>query len=383
MALHMRKFRSLPLLLLSIGMPSIALAWPPDSAMELNFTSDILRKAWQKQENQLDTWNETGLEVQERFRNEVVKRCPDCQIQTLKDRYGIRKFRVTVPNTQGWYFEITLDPAVVEITSKPIQGVDKVAKQIDQLIFDVAKAISLRPGRISNLNHGVKESFGENTLLFKNYAVDFFNHVGISTGETFGAKDEANAPHPERLYPKQRRSLKRLLENFDASHHTIQEFSQQAVKEAFYNSPTYGGIDGEPGEKYHAYNISSAAREGESWPRVETRPVPMQTNAREIELWDQLFAARIKFLEGKTRPIPYIADQRYHRTPPLSAFEMVQEFHQYVTECGLGWGDYRGFVSKRARFQRALAKLEKELAKPRMKSAASCEKSFHAIKAKR
>jgi hypothetical protein len=311
-----------------------------------------MHAAWKEQDDLMATANAENTHAQKLFRDEVEKRCSACVITSLKDRYGVEKFRVQV---KDWYFDITLDPGMVEITGKPIVEIGPLADDMKNLIWGVAEKLKLEMGEAGHLNFGVEATFGKDTRLFRNFYVDYLNHTGLSEG-VFGYQDPQNAPHPERLAAKPRRAFHKVLNEFNPQGHSIKDFAIRLYNEAYYSSPGHGGIDGELPQKYHAGNIVSIAS-GSEWPRLELRAIPMQNGPEELELWQRLFGARIEYLKRHPGLVEYTAEQTHGEQ---TAAQMIEEFHRYVTECGLAWDEFKVLVSKESRFQKALERFGKK-----------------------
>ncbi len=292
------------------------------------------------------------------FKEKVAQKCPECTIEQIPDRYGEPKYRVRL--SDGWYFDITMDPSVIEITAKPIP-LDKIAAKkeiMNSLVWGTARELNLVGYGAGHLNYGIASTFGDDSRLFRNFIADYLNNPGLSAG-VFEYVDMANAPHPEELSTTQRAALADLFRNFDPGKQSIKDFAKVLFEKVYFKSTIFGGSDGEPPEKYHSLNINSIAKDGDSWPRLELRSIGMQANAEELEKLAKLFAARIAYLKTQPGIIPYVGGQKFSSRTPLS---MIEDFHRYVTESGLRWEDYREFVAKRPNMQAALRTFETSLA---------------------
>lgn len=337
----------------SVTLATVKLAG--DVAIELEFSNAAIRKARKNPNNITDTHSNLAAYYQRQFRDEVLRRCARCEVQELNDKYGISKYRITLPS--GWFFEITLDPGLIEITANSLEWKELLENrgEMENLIWGSAAQIGLRFDTAGHLNFGIEKTFGGDSRLFANFLADYFNHVELTEG-LMGYLDVRNAPHPERLRNRQANALKNILNTFDPEKSSIQDLARLIVREVYYRSTAYGIGDGEPAEKYHAVNLVSIA-EGKPWPRVELRAVGMQKSVHELELLVKLYLARIAYLKRQEAPlkIPYVADASFHS---LSTDSMVESFHRYVTESGLNWQDYRSLISKEMRFQKALRRFE-------------------------
>jgi hypothetical protein len=340
-----------------------ALAWPPELAPELNFSNADLHRGWRQQRDSTDTSNPENLRFQKLFKEAVEKKCGSCRIEQISDRYGEPKFRVTLDD--GWHFDITMDPSVIEITAKPLLTSEIADKKnaMDNLIWGVAKEIGLEPYGAGHLNFGIDSTFGNDSQLFRNFLADYLNQPGLTSG-IFDYVDNANAPHPEELLQNQRTALAEIFEKFDSQKSSIQDLAKQLYEKVYFRSTVFGIRDGEPPEKYQALNINSLVKEGDTWPRLELRAIGMQQNAEELIKLTKLFQARINFLKGNKKNINYVGNRKFREKTPKT---MIEDFHRYVTESGLEWEEYRVLVSKRKEMQMALALFEENtLSKPRL-----------------
>ncbi len=333
----------------------------------MNFSNADLERGWRGQRDSADTSNPENLRYQKMFKEKVATKCPTCTIELMSDRYGEPKYRVKLPD--GWYFDITMDPSVIEITAKPIPLHEMPAKKevMNSLIWDTAKDLKLQGDGAGHLNYGITSTFGDDARLFRNFMADYLNNPGLSAG-VFDYVDRANAPHPEELGSAQKKALADLFRDFDPDKKSIKDFAKVLYEKVYFKSTVFGGYDGEPPEKYQSLNINSIAKEGDSWPRLELRSIGMQANADELEKLSALFAARIKYLKSQPGVIPYVGDRKFGARTPAS---MVEDFYRYVTESGLKWEDYREFVAKRPNMQNALTAFERTLATKKVPSAAT------------
>jgi hypothetical protein len=353
-------------LLLSAGVRQ-ARAWPPEVGPELEFTNSDITRAWERQANPDMILNGTISGYQIKFKDRVVALCPDCVITQVSDKYGQNVFRVTLEG--GWYFNITMDPGVIEITSKPIPASDlsddAKRETMQKLIWGAAAQLDLHPDTAGHLNFGIESTFGEDALLFRNFFVDYLNHVGL-VGGAAGYRDDGNAPHPELLPVSQRQALKSIFADFDPKTQTIQDLAKSIYTKVYFKSYKFGGSDGEPAEKYQAVNISSLVNmdHGPGWPRIELRSTTMENSAHELELLTKLYVARIEYLKKIKTPIQYTADTRFNNGKYAGRKELlVKDFHDYVVESGLDWNDYRTFTQRNADLEGALERFEAQLAK--------------------
>lgn len=359
--------RSLIYLWMLLYVP-FARAWPPDVAPELEFTNRRMTLALSAQEDDGITANKVNLEYQEKFKERVQAKCPTCTIEELKDKYGVRQYRVHLKSLD-WYFNIVVDPGIVEITSKPIpmNQMPIIGAQMQSLVWDVAKEMGLRHDTAGHLNFGIKSTFGNDALFFYNFLVDYLNHPALTEG-LLGYTDTANAPHPEVLKKAQRKKLQNVFRKFNPEKHSIQDLAKMIVRDVYYRSTEWGtATDGEVPHKYQAVNVSSIAKDNDAWPRLELRAVPMQENAAVLNLFIKLFMGRMEHLKKYKQKMIYDPYEFHERTHLADQF---RQLHNYVTEAGLDWGLYRTLIPER--YEKSLKQFEKKIGYKNISGASLC-----------
>ncbi len=333
-------------------------AWPPDFAPEFNFTNKELESAWSRQPDRTDTSNPTSERYREFMLSEIKRRCSDCTYSPGEDRYGIKKYRVTY--LDGWWFEITLDPSVIEIISKPatLSAFQQMQSRLQNHIFDAADALGLRSALAGHINVGTAEGFGGDTRLFRNFIVDLLNHPGMMkqimhTPETF------NAPHIESLKPDQINAFRQLISTYNTETGNIPDFAKRLQTEVYHHTTWDAARRGEPPTKYHAVNINSNVAE-DSWPRVELRAVRRQANVAEFILMAELIEARLAYLKGVSGLVPYTVNAKSFENSVRNSEAAVEEFYRYVSEANLDWNRFRSLVP--SEFSASLQKWDAHLA---------------------
>lgn len=137
----------------------------------------------------------------------------------------------------GFYYDITLDPAVVEIKVKP-STVDEFKRQADRIqtdIFDFAKnELGLKPPKElgGHIHIGFESGFNGNLKHFRNFFVDLMNHQELWTLMKY--KDFANAPPLAALPKSNILALELIIEDLDAGKiNTIEDFAKRVRKEVY------------------------------------------------------------------------------------------------------------------------------------------------------
>ncbi len=314
-------------------------AGPIEFAPEFNFQNQDLIDAYKKQKNRNHILNSTSEKMRDTWAQLVAKKCPECLIKKVSDKYGADKVRVTYPN--GWYFEITLDPAVIEITSKPntVEGFRSLEKVIQRDIWDTANELNLKPSGSGHINIGKESAFGSNALLFRNFFVDYLNHIELSRGIHYYAY--TNAPHIEDLRASHHsEKLRSILRDFDAAPESIEGLSKKIVSRVYTQTNFLTPVS--PRYKYHAFNLSTIAYRN-AWPRVELRAMRMQKNFTEFVAMIELFEKRIEYLSTLKRPLQYQA-WRLADKSKLSEAKAVARYYEYVKNSGLSWDTYANLL---------------------------------------
>jgi hypothetical protein len=350
-----------------------ATQYPPgEIAFELEFSNRSIGQAGAHADPNNDTYSDKGAFAQLKFASLIKTKCPDCKITMMKDKYKVDKFSVQHP--EGAVFEITLDPGIIEVVSRPLslRKLEASTAILQSLIWDTAAEMGLKPDTAGHLNFGLDKTIGSDVKLLSRFMSDYFNHTELTEG-VLGYLDIQNAPHPERLELEQRQKLKQILSaDYSAKADPINELVQDILKGVYFKSTTWGAADGEPAEKYHSFNITSIYK-GSAWPRMELRAAPMTKTAEDLFLLSKLFLARVQFLKKNPNyDTSYVADINFvtKKTPD----KKVEMFYQYVTETGGDWNDYRHLLAQAKKSAPALLRFER---KRGLNIKYRCEAVFH------
>jgi hypothetical protein len=261
-----------------------------------------------------------------------------------KDRSG--EFKI-IEKTQGSItvqhsahpnisFYVTFDTRVFEVTANPLSRKDfeTFKDWFQKHLFDKMADISFLPhqqigGGHLNLDH--RRAFNGNNLLFAAFVADLIDHDELYNG-VLGDREPLWAQSPADLEPVFREQMFSSILNdykldppvsatsFSADGYTVGYFTE---KRAFirYMPPT-----------------SESTTLG---PRLELRFIRPQKSTSEYLALIKLFEARIRYLhENDIRPRPEF------KQPTLSSHYKVRRFHQYVTETGLDFEEYRNLLPK-------------------------------------
>ncbi|MCB9094256.1 MAG: hypothetical protein H6621_04220 [Halobacteriovoraceae bacterium] len=131
--------------------------------------------------------------------------------------------KIIYPNLDKWWFEITYDPVVIEIKSKPTTNefFKTHSKMIQKDIYKTLRLAGLFTRKIFGMGHiniGVEGLFDTDPLLFRNFIVDYVNHSELYTGVLYyddfrGVNGGKPLVYQKNLGTHSKTFLKNLTEN--------------------------------------------------------------------------------------------------------------------------------------------------------------------------
>lgn len=326
--------------------PSNAWAWPPLFGAEFTFTNDNIRKGNYGNHGEIVESKENA-DARNRFANLLKDRCAsrkvgspeECMVTKSVDKYGSEKFRVKYGD--GFWFDITLDPQVVEIQTKPSTYEEflHMKGRMHDDIFLAAKAVGIEPDIMASGGHihiGTSSAFGKDARLLRNFIVDFANHPELAAGVL--DVNYTNAPPLAAHEPQIRDEFKKVLFDFDNGKiGDIQSLARTINKKVYITS----FCDVDPSSKFQALCLNRTA-DKQFKPQdmtVEIRSVRTQVTAEEFLKELKLFQSRIDYLSKVTANGKNVAF--LDATDKMSDKEMVNAFYRYVKESGLDWEEYK------------------------------------------
>jgi len=258
----------------------------------------------------------------------------------------------TSPN--GWWFEVTNNPGVIEIRMSPLTVADtrRFKDDIQDAIFVSAANVELFPWDYLGGGHMNFDTriFGGSVLLARNFLVDFWSHSELSMGIL---NYDTNNAMPLALYGDDEiAGIKAVIARADAGAYGKGEAAIQAF---FYdiNKIQYEGknrLGGSGRGKHHDLNLNHRGR-------VEIRSVRPQANMdvwlNQIELIENRINNHLRHIK---KPLPFqfkvpvqeplsLGEPVNHRlVPPVDPQRALSSFYRYVSEAGLDWKDHRSYI---------------------------------------
>lgn len=339
---------------------AFAWAWPPTYGAEFEFFHP--RLTWDTDTIRGPEANQAKKEFMQQI--EVACKIAGCTIKSISGKFTT-DFLVTMPN--GWWFKVTHDPGVIEITTKPstLQELNNNKNQIEDIIFKSARKAKFSVHRNDNahFNLGALSAFDNDPKKFFRFFVDYHNNNHLSLG-TLG-QDFDNAPPLSALGADQREALVQLAEKVNRGEYkTIAEVAD-AIRTEVYTRSYNEGWDS---THYQALGIKYLTADTMRQPITSSIELQALLNLipfvdfkidkdQPLEIraaWSQagidqfiriaeLIEARINFLNSKTSPITYYPSKR---TEISSWQEAKTRFYIYVVESDLEYSRYNALLPK-------------------------------------
>jgi len=323
-------------------------AWPPTFGTEFNFTSNAIEKVLTIRLKKLGdaghTPDDTEQDFVRKFSEAVEKKCNSfCTVEPhIGPRWG--KMEYTVRFKDGFYFNISVDPTVVEVQTSPatLAQLSKQTSRMNEYIFDVAKELGLKVDTTAHLNIGALSAFKDKPKAFLGFFVDYSSRPALALG-VFG-KDIPNAPPISHLKREQKDSLRRLVEAVNRGHvNSIGEIADRINGYVYSDTPTFKG----PGASTHYQGVGMKFLSRTPFPR-EDRPFEFRATLHPERAEDYLLTAeltqkRMEYIRAQTEDI-YLLDQ-----PKVMAYtprELAMEYLIYINELGLDWEKYAAITPK-------------------------------------
>jgi len=336
-------------LLLTVLFSGFAWAWPPTYGPEFEFTTQKLKDGYTdlKTSSKQDSLEDRAHQEFAAYLEESV--CPqmDCVVKKVRGKWNSSDYKVEF--SDGWFFTVSFDPMVVEITFKPLTlaGLYEKRDLIQTAIFQSAKEFGLITDQSVTSGHfnvGVKSATKNKAENFLRFFVDFANHPELSLGVL--GEDWNNAPTLSFLKESQRQALQQLIEKQRGP----ERFKKIAELTRYIQDFVYTHTRNENWgpEHYQAMGlkqINKANLDSRDAP-FELRAVRGQRNVDEFILLAELFEARLAFLNAQIgKPILY---DQISRTI-YNERELRTRFYIYITEMGLPFEKFEPLMPENLR----------------------------------
>jgi hypothetical protein len=314
---------------------SAAWAWPLTFGAEFEFTNSELKPGTGGMLGGKE--RDAALQMLEAVRTLCAQQ-GGCRIRTIPGKFGL-DYRVRFKD--GWWFQISYDPACVEVQTRPstLEELRALRDRIQTFIFGAAKSAGLHaalPGSGGHVNVGARSAF-DDVDQFLAFFVDYANHPELGMGIT--GKDHWNAPPIVALGQDQRDQLKAILaERKQGMHGTIREAASAIISRVYTRTLNKDW----PGYHHQAIGLKKLAAVAflfEDLP-FEFRAVRGQGSLDDFLLLGELVTARLRYLRETKDAVVFLDGP----SGSLGAQEIIDRFYVYVTETGEPWEKYESLA---------------------------------------
>ncbi len=282
-------------MILLVFFTTYAFSLDPFFGAEFSFTNKELIEGGRREGTNVINSPE-NMDVHQEWGKFMIRECKrrgDCQVKMVADKYNFGVYKVIYDD--GFWFQISLDPFVIEVQMKPltVTEIEGQKERIQKDIFDTANDFGLYAHEHEGGGHihmDVKSSIGDDSILFRNLLVDFNNYFGLGLGG-FG-KYPYNAPPIVLLQKDQREAFTKLvnIDFFDLSVNEIAEKMRKIVYRKSYS-------DWQPSDKYQYINLNRFTKEPDE-KTIEFRGFYPQKSAEHFIEQVKFLKARINFLKN-------------------------------------------------------------------------------------
>jgi hypothetical protein len=333
-----------------------ALAYPPTFGTEFNFTNQALEKAWRERGRKAgykgSRWQnpaEAEQSAAEKIAAAVKESCgEECVVKTKNGKFGATEYEIEFKN--GWGFNISVDPAVVEIQTIP-ETSSKIRENVplyQKYIFDAVKTAGFAPSQApdndqemsAHLNVGFRSAFENDPKAFLRFFIDYANHPSMASG-ILGV-DQHNAPPIATLDLEQRKALSRIVEYVNEGAVKTADVVIRLINYKVYtSSPNHKDEEDSSGRHFQAFGLKQLLKDEfrhHDMP-FELRAVRQQLQASDYALVSELMEKRLDYLKKQEGPIRY---EPKEISPDESLSSMLAaNFYVYASEMGEDWEKYR------------------------------------------
>ncbi|MCM0605873.1 MAG: hypothetical protein KA715_07250 [Xanthomonadaceae bacterium] len=260
-------------------------------------------------------------------------------------------YRVKYKN--GFYYDITLDPATVEIKLKPmtLEEAKKYSDIIQKDIFDLANSINLHPPKdeSSQIHVGVESSFGVRNQLTENFR-NFILGMVHRHQELWllWVDDTSNAPPLSLMPESQTLAFEAVIEDIDKKLiKTYPDFCKRMKHDVYGETFDADMVsDYDRANKYHAVNVNRLCKKFPMGIKtVEFRSLPSQKSADTIIKLYTFIDAYINWLWVNPGKHPL---KRFN--PKKTAYhEWIKDYLAFIGKLKLNPKDYVSLVQPKYR----------------------------------
>lgn len=296
--------------------------------MELTLTNERMKELGAAAGgNTVDT--KANREAQKKLIKKIMEGCEDCSLKQKTDKFGLKFGRITYPD--GHYFDVTLDPWVVEITGKPIpeSKLKEITERIQQDIYDNARTLGYQPGFGAGGGHihfGVKGLLNKDAALFRDFMVDLHNHSELGSGILNW--DHSNSPPINALPKKSQRAFWEIIDDFDDNPTSLKDLARAIYKKVHKRTVE----DWDPPQKYHGVNLMRVAKNlPYEEQTIELRFVRPQQSGEQFRLITELMTKRVRYLKEQRQlgNIPQLSSEH-----PQTMEDKFKRFIVFIEETG-------------------------------------------------
>ncbi|MBC7421425.1 MAG: hypothetical protein H7328_11925 [Bdellovibrio sp.] len=338
-------------------------AWPPTYGAEFEFFHPKLD--WDKKTIR----GPEAMKAKAEFMEQIYIACKTagCTVTEISGKFTT-DYRVTLKNS--WWFVVSHDPSVIEVTTKPstLAELKENKENINSLIFKPARNAKFTVHHSDNahFNFGGLSAFDNDPREFMKFFLDYHNNSHLGLG-TLG-QDLSNAPPLSYLGKDQRLALKTIAAEVEQGKFKTLAEVTTAIMQRVYTK-TYDPDFADP-VHFQAIGLKYLKQNNMRKPYteiielqvlldlipfvdfstvvdrpVELRAVWSQTSAEHFIKVAELIEGRLAFLKTQTGPLVYQSSER----KKINTWQEANtRFYIYVVEAGLDFKKFKSLLPKEA-----------------------------------
>jgi hypothetical protein len=334
-------------MLAALGLPELVWAWPPTFGTEFNFSNAQIDRAFSQRLKILGDAGQQPTEMEhawvKSFSEAVAAKCgAHCEVTQKRGKFGFIEYLVRFKN--GWHFNISVDPSVIEIQTKPetLEELQRNEEMYRKYIFEVAQDLKLNgQGQTAHFNIGTQSFSDGDVERFLRFYIDYSSNTALAEG-IFGS-DFDNAPPFATLDLQARAELKSVIDDWRSGKlKSVREAAERIHRKVY--AKTASRFENVASAAYHYQAIGLKALVVFDFPLrdapTELRAVRQPKSAREYVLMSELIQKRMEYLD-RMRPALRVPSVGYRTYSPN---EVYSRFVLYVREMGLDPKHYESLL---------------------------------------